>query len=203
MKSVVSSILSGTYQPPTESAAINKLLFHLAEHIQTLDEEISALRLRLSQSTASTPSTLSVFAPSTQDSTSRTSPEESFLAVNRPQIVSNPPPGSYLDSDVHAIEGLSEHLQRLTFANAKDRHFGGSSSLMLVKTAIDIKNEYSNSSISSSNEDSLNEQNNSEGVESDYKRPEFWIIHPVGLSANECFDICINLLTPPSVAKSS
>ncbi|KAH7875845.1 fungal-specific transcription factor domain-containing protein [Lentinula edodes] len=176
-KSVVSSILSGTYQPPTEPAAINKLLFHLAEHIQTLDEEISALRLRLSQLTTSTSSTLSVFSP-TQDSTSRFSPEETLLAVNRLQLVSNPPPGSYLDSDVHAIEGLSEHLQRLTFANAKDRHFGGSSSLMLVKTAIDIKNEYSNSSISSSNEDSSKEQNDYEGVDSDYKRPEFWIIHP-------------------------
>ncbi|GAW05467.1 Transcriptional activator protein acu-15 [Lentinula edodes] len=176
-KSVVSSILSGTYQPPTEPAAINKLLFHLAEHIQTLDEEISALRLRLSPLTTSTSSTLSVFSP-TQDSTSRFSPEETLLAVNRLQLVSNPPPGSYLDSDVHAIEGLSEHLQRLTFANAKDRHFGGSSSLMLVKTAIDIKNEYSNSSISSSNEDSSKEQNDYEGVESDYKRPEFWIIHP-------------------------
>lgn len=74
---------------------------------------------------------------------------------------------------------------------------------MLVKTAIDIKNEYSNSSISSSNEDSSKEQNDYEGVESDYKRPEFWIIHPVGLSGNECFDIRINLLTPSSVAKSS
>ncbi|KAJ3852833.1 fungal-specific transcription factor domain-containing protein [Lentinula lateritia] len=178
VKSVVSSILSGAYQPPTESAAINKLLFHLAEHIRTLDEEISALRLRLSQPTASTSPTLSVLAPSTQDFTSQTSPEETLLAVNRLQLVSNPPPGSYLDSDVHAIEGLSEHLQRLTFANAKDRHFGGSSSLMLVKTAIDIKNEYSNSSISSSNEDSSKEQDDFEGVESDYKRPEFWIIHP-------------------------
>ncbi|KAF5387446.1 hypothetical protein D9757_007807 [Collybiopsis confluens] len=62
------------------------------------------------------------------------------------------PPGSYLDIDFHAIDGLSEHMQNLKIDNhnksgsasaTQDRFFGGSSSVTLLKTAIDLKHELS------------------------------------------------------------
>ncbi|KAJ3794574.1 fungal-specific transcription factor domain-containing protein [Lentinula aff. detonsa] len=180
VKSIVSSILSDSYQPPTESAAIHKLLSDFAEHIRALDEEVSLLREQLNQShnqSHNTLSPLSVMAPSTGTPNSQTSSKDVLLTVNSMQI-STAPPGSYLDSDVHAIEGISEHFRRITFANAKDRHFGGSSSLMLVKTAIDIKNEFSDSSAASRLLKDSNCEGDVGGAESEYKRPEFWTIHP-------------------------
>ncbi|KAJ4467872.1 fungal-specific transcription factor domain-containing protein [Lentinula aciculospora] len=162
----------GLVSPPTEFAAIRKLLSDLATHIKSLDEEITVLRQQFKQPNNSSCSPLSIMVPS--DNTRIPS------TVDPLHVISNPPPGSYLDSDVHAIEGLGEHLQRLTFANAKDRHFGGSSSLMLVKTAIDIKNEYSGSSATPSilYKDPSQGSSDLADVGLDYKRPEFWTIHP-------------------------
>lgn len=107
--------------------------------------------------------------------------------MSSPQLQA--PPGSYLDADHHAIEGLSEHLRRLNFENAKDRHFGGSSSIMLVKTAIDIKNEYTGEDPSLNPfrpfdeefEPNFTGNTNPSEIEPDYERPEFWTIHPVSV----------------------
>ncbi|KAJ3823960.1 fungal-specific transcription factor domain-containing protein [Lentinula raphanica] len=173
LKSIVNSILSKSYQLPTDPAAINKLLFDLAEHIHFLDEEIQLLHEHFDGLNEPS-STFSVMVPSNQSSNNQPSTTDDLLVYQ--SQVSKAPPGSYLDSDVHAIESLDDHFQRLTFADAKDRHFGGSSSLMLVKTAIDIKNEYENPSATSSQW--LEGVSDCAVPEPDFKRREFWTIHP-------------------------
>lgn len=139
---------------------MKRLLVDLAEHITGLEHEISDLRDQLDQQQQQT-ALISLKKPSKANLTFDASPL---------QVASSAPPGSYLDSDFHAIEGLTEHLRRLSFANTSDRHFGGSSSIMLVKSTIDIKNEY-----------------NGDGSDVEFslpvphKRPDFWTIHPVEL----------------------
>lgn len=137
---------------------MKRLLVDLAEHITGLEYEISDLRDQLDQQ------------QQRMGLTSLKTPLEANLPCNANPLQTAPsaPPGSYLDSDFHAIEGLTEHLRRVSFANTGDRHFGGSSSIMLVKSTIDIKNEYT--------EDGPDVEFE---LPVPHKRPDFWTIHPV------------------------
>ncbi|KAE9397941.1 hypothetical protein BT96DRAFT_49204 [Gymnopus androsaceus JB14] len=161
--SIVSSILSTLkpYEPPSDTAAVKKLLANLAEHITGLEQEISNLRtqLQLQQQQMG-----SITLPKSH-STSNLS-----FNIKPLQIGPGPPPGSYLEYDTEAIEGLTEHLRRISLETTKDhRHFGGSSSIMLVKSAIDIKNEYFR-------DDSI--RSSVFPIPNNCKRPVFWTIHP-------------------------
>ncbi|KAE9401293.1 hypothetical protein BT96DRAFT_1018250 [Gymnopus androsaceus JB14] len=164
MPSIVSSILSTVkpYEPPSDTTAVKKLLINLAEHITELEQEISDLRNQLQQQ-------IGLLTPSKSQSTANLS----FKPL--PEISPSAPTGSYLDSDIQAFEALTELLGKVSIEN-KYRHFGGSSSIMLVKSTIDIKNEYAeDDSGHSSIEFAPSEAQ--ENIDN-YKRPAFWTIHP-------------------------
>ncbi|KIK51276.1 hypothetical protein GYMLUDRAFT_78264 [Collybiopsis luxurians FD-317 M1] len=176
--SIVKLIVSTkeTYEPPSDSTAVKQLLIEIAGHAQSLEEENTRLRHQILQLQRSAPSNFTVLTPS------EGSPDGSGGSTAL-QV----PPGSYLDIDAHAIDGLNEHMKKLEIHSASDRFFGGSSSLMLLKTAIDIKNEYTGESPEDSalldsfdftprsapagNRDTSARDRNC-------KRPEFWTIHP-------------------------
>ncbi|KAE9388533.1 hypothetical protein BT96DRAFT_1004110 [Gymnopus androsaceus JB14] len=158
--SIVNSILSTSnpYEPPTDSVAVKGLLVDLAEHIKSLDAEISGLQSSscgpASETTANTQLTFSSSSP----------PPTSSLT-----------PGSYLD-DINAVENLTEGFKTLSVDHPKDRHFGGQSSYMLLKLVIDIKKEYNEEDPPNTFDPVPIETETT--VKSDYKRPEFWTVHP-------------------------
>ncbi|KAF5386389.1 hypothetical protein D9757_006690 [Collybiopsis confluens] len=145
------------YEPPTDIAAVKQLIVGIAGYAQHLEEENARLRDHPSSSN------LSVMASADGNS-------DELQA----------PPGSYLDIDAHAVDGLIEHMKELKVHSARDRFFGGSSSLMLLQTAISVKNEYTGEN-SEMNSFQLQPPQGDKGgsVSADScKRPEFWVIHP-------------------------
>lgn len=98
---------------------------------------------------------------------SSSSPSEASGIVNT---------SSYFD-DIYNIEGLSEDLRALSVEHPKDRHFGGLSSNMLLKMAIDIKGEYTGEGSHDASKVSPTETEYA--VKFNYKRMDFWTIHPV------------------------
>lgn len=121
-----------------DQSSVRKSLLDLAHYARSLEQQIASLRS----------SNMSLDA----DQSSRGSP---------------PPPDA---SDIHPSEdthGISEALKRLTVSESgHDRFFGHSSTILLVKTAMDIKK--GSESISATEQRLL-----------ECKRPEFWSISPV------------------------
>lgn len=147
---------------------MKKLLVDFAVHIKTLDREISDLRQQLLQLPSNRESALVSGTPSmTQSMVDFISPPVNFGVSS----------GSYLD-DIHGIENLSANFRALSVEHPKDRHFGGLSSNMLLKLAIDIKKEENWKNTSDTI--AQTETRNPRALESNYKRPEFWTVLPVG-----------------------
>ncbi|KIK55763.1 hypothetical protein GYMLUDRAFT_831129 [Collybiopsis luxurians FD-317 M1] len=175
ISSIIKSIISSkeSYEPPADTSAVKKPLVEIAEYALSLEEKNydlhqQLLQQQLQQERSST--TLSVMSPAEVSSQPTSSIEVTTSKV---------PPGSYLDLDVQAIDGLTEHLQKLEIDSAKDRFFGGSSSLMLLKTAIDIKNEYTRNDLGSSNPSGdLPTPEKASTINRQSRRPDFWTIHP-------------------------
>lgn len=168
--SIVNSILSTAkpYEPPSDYLAVKKLLVDFAVHIKSLDREISDLRQQLQQSPPNRETVLASRTPSIQSRFDFISPPVNFGVSS----------GSYLD-DIHGVESLSADLRTLSVEHPKDRHFGGLSSNMLLKLVIDIKEENTEEDLgNTSNTIAQTEARNT--LQSDYKRPEFWTILPVG-----------------------
>lgn len=144
---------------------MKKLLVDFAVHIKTLDREISDLRQQLRQLPPNRESALVSGTSMIQSMVDSTSPPVNFGVSS----------GSYLD-DIHGIENLSTDFRALSVEHPKDRHFGGLSSNMLLKLAIDIKKEEDWKIIS----DTIAQTETRNPLHSDYKRPEFWTVLPVG-----------------------
>lgn len=87
--------------------------------------------------------------------------------------------GFYLD-DIHGIERLSADVRTLSGEHPKDRHFGGLSSNMLLKLVIDIKKECAEKDSEITSNPSIAQTETRNTLQSDYKRPEFWTVLPVG-----------------------
>lgn len=178
--SIVNSILSTSnpYEPPTDSVAVKGLLVDLAEHIKSLDAEISGLRSQLGLEERQP---LPIMT-SNQESSScgpafeTTANTQLTFSSSSPPPTSGLTPGSYLD-DINAVENLTEGFKTLSVDHPNDRHFGGQSSYMLLKLVIDIKKEYNEEDPPNTFDPVTIETETT--VKSDYKRSEFWTVHPV------------------------
>jgi len=144
----VSAILSETtpFTVPDNQEAVLQLLVDLATHITTLETELDELRI------------------------TKTSVPESSSTTNLSDSASFPTTSGLSRDhyDADSPEGISENLENL--ALDQSRHFGASSSLTLVKTAMDIKGELPQDVQLPSS------------LSSRYlkcRRPEFWAIYPV------------------------
>ncbi|KAF9040396.1 hypothetical protein BDZ89DRAFT_1060485 [Hymenopellis radicata] len=153
LKSQISDILSSPdhYVVPKDPAVIRQLLVDLAHRVRQLEETI---RERRELKLASPPS--EPFPPSFDNE-----------AVNRIVMLDNSE-DVLTHSGLHQLTqnqetALSEGLQKLTLCHGKDRHYGKSSGMMLMKDALDIKREYTG---------------NPEGLFLHTKRAQFWVDQP-------------------------
>ncbi|THU80864.1 hypothetical protein K435DRAFT_844949 [Dendrothele bispora CBS 962.96] len=131
-RTMVSSILSTTkpFVLPDSREAILQLLVDLATQIRSMEGEIDELQQKLYQATSGSP------ANDTTDDQNSPQPQEplpAFQEMSAPILKE-----SILEPDSSSLEGLSDKLKRLVIDQSLQRHFGTSSSLSLVRTALDI-----------------------------------------------------------------
>jgi len=131
-----------------------------------MEEEIGALQHKLYQQSQSSPSPGQVNVTSSHSSSNQPSFPSPFLDST---LGSN----TQQNADSSSLTGLSDKLKRLVIDQSLQRHFGTSSSLTLVKTAMDIND------IQISLDIQCPSSNSAHSLHS--RRPEFWAIHPVRL----------------------
>ncbi|KAJ7647080.1 fungal-specific transcription factor domain-containing protein [Roridomyces roridus] len=150
----IEAILSPTtpYTPPKESSAILSILNLLATYARDLEREIAVLKEKK-------------LDPAIDSSTT----------YNRPPT----PNDSALTSvtDGYIVTGLTERLKGMKIDSGGNRFYGQSSDIMLVKTAIDLKDSGQYTQLA----DHLLA----------IKRPEYWDAHPWHEPAREDEDVYI------------
>lgn len=173
MAPILDSILTSSYQPPSSPALIRETMCSLAQYAKVLERALDAS----SQGTGAiqiSGTDSSVGGSSTRDSSFSPSPERSIGNVSEYANRSVSPPGKAqtnasdpkTDSLVmDDISTISDNLRRsLVLDSSGHRFFGPSSSIMVVKTALDLS------------------QKGTEATEESvakHRREEFWIHRPV------------------------
>ncbi|KAG2014304.1 nuclear protein [Coprinopsis cinerea AmutBmut pab1-1] len=170
MNPLLETILSATYQAPTNPAIIRNTLISLASYARLLEQ-------RVPKSGATAPSPLSI---STQ---TRTSPESETSPIIREPKYMIDPTGSPTSEDSHESNSngngtgnsnnvdtqLSNVMEKNLTINAKsNRFFGPSSSGMLVKAALEFSRQYA-----------TNPQACNPGAimkVAAFKRPQYWTV---------------------------
>ncbi|KAK7435216.1 Gypsy retrotransposon integrase-like protein 1, variant 2 [Stygiomarasmius scandens] len=139
-----------------------------------MEEEIDALQHKLyqqSQSTSSSPGQVDVTSSHSSSNQPFPSPFlDSTLGSNTQQ-----------NADSSSLTGLSDKLKRLVIDQSLQRHFGTSSSLTLVKTAMDINDIQIPLDIQCPSSNSAHSLNS--------RRPEFWAIYPWQIPPHESLDL--------------
>ncbi|THV03738.1 hypothetical protein K435DRAFT_247672 [Dendrothele bispora CBS 962.96] len=137
IRTIVSSILSTTkpFILPDSKEAILQLLVDLATQIRSMEEEMDQLQQKLYQAT-STRST----ANDTTDNQDSDFPQPQEILPAFQEMAAPILKESILEPDSSSLEGLSDKLKRLVIDQSLQRHFGTSSSLSLVRTAMDTNN---------------------------------------------------------------
>ncbi|KIK55569.1 hypothetical protein GYMLUDRAFT_248605 [Collybiopsis luxurians FD-317 M1] len=140
VQSLISTILTAptTFSVPTSTHVVRRMLIDLALHSQALEKELASLR-SMNSLTGDSPATASSsLTPSDEDRPSR--------------------------SEIDVDEALSDRLQGLSLNHYRGRHFGQSSHLMPLQSALDAR-------------DDLNE-GQTEKISLDLKRSDFWDLKP-------------------------
>jgi hypothetical protein len=144
--SFIRSILSlSAYDGPNDIPTIRQSLARLAQHALSLEQELSTLK--------ETPN------GKDGDPNNQAAPKTSAI----PTVSTSP---STNDSDDIA---LSEHLKRLTIESGHNRFFGSSSTIMLIRTALEMQRASSGGRTTDFPHFSIN------------LRPTFWTRHPVSV----------------------
>lgn len=125
-------------------SATRRSLMALSSHIFGLEKELSILK----QSSGTRDSSIS-----------HSSPSSTFQEVE--------PDSSGSSSTFEDDSDLAAHLKGLTISVSEGRHFGPSSTMSLVGTAIEIV------------KDSSREEETLDSSFAGFRRPEFWTVHPV------------------------
>ncbi|KIY72443.1 hypothetical protein CYLTODRAFT_486286 [Cylindrobasidium torrendii FP15055 ss-10] len=142
----ISVILSSPSTIPNDVDALQRLVSEMAQKIQSLSAELAACKqvlAREASSTASLSAGVAVQSPREESS-------------NHPENISS------IIEDKTDI-ALTDTLKRLTIGQSRHRHFGKSSSLMLMKAALDMKKQLMGSTM---------------GPVLSVKRSEFWAEQP-------------------------
>lgn len=156
-QSLTAEILStsGLFDIPKDASVVRQHFMELAQYVRSLEKELASKRDSLSRDFLSGDSASSGAHTSSPPSIHLRHPEVPVSAV----------------ADEGAVVALSDQLKRMTTTSSHNRYHGLSSSLMLVKTVVDIKKEFNGE------EAEFVEQRTP-----DTRRPEFWHILPVGNS---------------------
>ncbi|KAF5339481.1 hypothetical protein D9758_015312 [Tetrapyrgos nigripes] len=161
IRSTVSAILSTTkpFEAPDTPEAVLELFKDLATYVRKLEEELDELQQTLMANTAEASS-------ERHDRSSK--PIPAFPFWSQQNVLS----GETLEQDARSLEGLSDQLKRLVLDQSLKRHFGTSSSLTLVRNAMD--NVHIPQDVQCPSSDSA--------LYLKARRPEFWAIYPVSVS---------------------
>lgn len=131
----------------SDTAITRRSLVEIAQHAFNLEQQLSIFSQHINSSIQEAPA------------------QPSYIRIHTPPVTE--PTVSATDSDDDDVE-LSEHLNLMTLESSRNRFFGPSSSIMLVKTAVEAQLEIS-----------LKEHEASEYDCTANRRPEFWTVHPV------------------------
>ncbi|KAF5339465.1 hypothetical protein D9758_015306 [Tetrapyrgos nigripes] len=152
----VSQILSTTkpFEAPDTPEAVLELFKDLATYVRELEEELDELQQILVAKTAEASS-------ERQDRSSKPTP--AFLFWSQQNVLSGETP----EQDARSVEGLSEQLKRLVLDQSLKRHFGTSTSLTLVRDAM---NDVHPQDVQRPSSDAARYLK--------ARRPQFWTIYP-------------------------
>jgi hypothetical protein len=148
----VLSSASGESLDWNDTTSTRRSLVELAQHAFQLERQLATLMQQINSRAHEAPET-PLMSP--------------FHANTAP--VAEPTLHSAIDSEDDDV-GLSEHLKQLILDSSRNRFFGPSSSIMLLRTAVEAKMEANPGRHGSSGPESATN-----------RRPEFWSIHPVRL----------------------
>ncbi|KAF5366455.1 hypothetical protein D9758_009805 [Tetrapyrgos nigripes] len=152
----ISQILSTTkpFEAPDTPEAVLELFKDLATYVRKLEEELDELQQTLMAKTAEASS-------EGQDRSSEPTP--AFPFWSQQNVLSGETP----EQDARSVEGLSEQLKRLVLDQSLKRHFGTSSSLTLVRDAM---NDVHPQDVQRPSSDAARYLK--------ARRPQFWAIYP-------------------------
>ncbi|KAF5344052.1 hypothetical protein D9757_013879 [Collybiopsis confluens] len=139
IQEIVDKILSSrrAFQIPEEQSKVREMLVDLANHIKDLENEIRDLQ-----------NLVSLFQPT-------------GVQINRKDLENISASQSGHPRDDYSLEILTKDLKSLEFDAKNARHFGASSNLTLMNTAMGAKKSYTGGS----------------GIRA-RRRPEFWTVYP-------------------------
>lgn len=140
----------------SDTAITRRSLVEIAQHAFNLEQQLSIFSQQINSSIQEAPTQPSYFR----------------IPVTEPTV-------SAADSDDDDVE-LSEHLNLMTLESSRNRFFGPSSSIMLVKTVVEAQLEVSLKA--------------SEYHSTENRRPEFWTVHPVSPASATQMTLTLSLV---------